>query len=115
MIIKELYNVNILRVKTPDILSYHLSNQNECHLSRVAALQKLYFSPVESAAANKEGLLLKNMSSYQDLKYLVKELRRCATLKTKINKIQHKVGVKIIQIGVNSNTTSTGHKLQGVS
>ena len=76
MITKELYNVNILRVKTTDILSYHLSNQNECHLSGVVALQKLYFSPVESAAANKEGIIFKNMSSYQDLKYLVKELRR---------------------------------------
>ena len=38
-----------------------------------------------------------------------------ATLKMKINKIQHKVGVKIIQFGVNSNKATTGHKLQGVS
>ena len=33
----------------------------------------------------------------------------------KIHKIQQKVGVKIIQFGVNSNKATTGHKLQGVS
>ena len=37
------------------------------------------------------------------------------TLKMKINKIQHKVGVKIVQFGVNSNKATTGHKLQGDS
>ena len=33
----------------------------------------------------------------------------------KINNMQHKVGAKIIQFGVNSNKATTGHKLQGAS
>ena len=37
------------------------------------------------------------------------------TLKMKIHKIQHKVGVRIIEFGFNSNKTTTGHKPQGTS
>ena len=33
----------------------------------------------------------------------------------RINNMQHKVGVKIIQFGVNSNKATTRHKLQGAS
>ena len=38
-----------------------------------------------------------------------------ATITMKINNMQHKVGAKIIQFGVNSNKATTGHKLQGAS
>ena len=38
-----------------------------------------------------------------------------ATLTMKIDKINHKIGIKIIQFGVNSNKATTGHKLQGAS
>ena len=35
-------------------------------------------------------------------------------IRMKIDNMQHKVNVRIIQFGVNPNKTTTGHKLQGV-
>ena len=33
----------------------------------------------------------------------------------KVAKMKHKVKVKIVQLGINANKVTTGHKLQGVS
>ena len=48
-------------------------------------------------------------------KFKLKNDNNTAIVTMKVAKMKHKVKVKVVQFGVNSNKAKTGHKLQGVS